>query len=33
MIVEQNFKKPLVNIDALIKEKNPRIKENGNLEK
>jgi hypothetical protein len=29
----QNFKNPLVRILALINEKNPRIREMGNLEK
>jgi hypothetical protein len=33
MIVEQNFKKPFVNIDTFIKEKKPSIREIGNLEK
>ena len=32
VIVEQNFRNPFVIIDALIKEKKPRITEIGNLE-
>jgi hypothetical protein len=32
MIVEQNFRKPFVNIDAFTKEKKPRISDIGNLE-
>jgi len=33
MIVEQNFKNPFVNIDALINEKKPSIRDIGNLER
>jgi len=33
MIVEQNFKKPFVIIDAFIKEKKPSIKDIGNLKR
>jgi hypothetical protein len=32
-MVEQNFRKPLVNIDALTKEKKASMIEIGNLEK